>query len=325
MRINWHNMLGSLLAAGMVFAAVLAVEVIPFASVLIQRSELAAFPQPEPPPTADPRPRVIPRKKPIEHDPAFPRLGRLAKLSLWGVPDNNYIRSGNGSYLIGMPDRTRCPRWTLQRLTKASLGDADRNDDEWRPDPQVPKEWRVFNEDYKKSEWDRGHLVAAKDLSANESLQAETYFYSNAMPQTVKLNRGIWANLEQYVRGRVESGQVAWVLTMPIWKRNAQTNICARTIGNGVWVPTHCAKAVLWSPDERRSVDAQTLALDCWLIPNEDELENNFLNYKVSGDDLEGDAGINLFADLPDDVEKKLESAKPTIGKQLIEKPSEEN
>ena len=228
----------------------------------------------------------------------------------WGVPDQNYLRPAD-QYLIGAPDRTRCPRWTLERLTPESVkGDSNRRDDEWFADRRVPKEWRVQDSAYAKSGYDRGHLAASANHESQESLQAATFLLSNTMPQFPELNRGPWNQLEKQIRERVKAGEVAWVITVPMWVKDEQGNICARTIGNGLWAPTHCGKAVLWAPSERQSGDAQTLKLDCWILPNEEGVADDIGQYRVSGDAFEAAAGLDIFAGVPDDIETKLEDEK---------------
>ena len=246
-------------------------------------------------------------------DAGADRSRKHADLIRWGRPDSNYLSSDGGEFLIGRPDRTRCPRWVLERLDQDSLaGSADRDDDRWNADDRVPVEFRAKNADYRGSNFDRGHLAASGNHVSSEKAQAATFVLSNAMPQTAVLNQVILNRLENQIRLRVKKGEVCWVLTLPVWKRDEQRNICTTTIGDGIWVPTHVAKACLWSPDKRRAYDVQTLSLECFEIPNDEKFPENATpqDYRVSGDGLEADAGLDLFANLPDDVENKLESEK---------------
>lgn len=53
---------------------------------------------------------------------------------------------------------------------------------------------------YINSGYDRGHLVPAEDFANNKTKLKSTFYYINCVPQTVKLNRGIWKVYETEIR-----------------------------------------------------------------------------------------------------------------------------
>lgn len=53
---------------------------------------------------------------------------------------------------------------------------------------------------YTNSGYDRGHLVPAEDFANSKAKMKSTFYYINAVPQTVKLNRGIWKKYEGEIR-----------------------------------------------------------------------------------------------------------------------------
>lgn len=53
---------------------------------------------------------------------------------------------------------------------------------------------------YSNSGYDRGHLVSAEDFANNKLKLKSTFYYINCVPQTVKLNRGIWKKYEIEIR-----------------------------------------------------------------------------------------------------------------------------
>jgi len=236
---------------------------------------------------------------------------RLAVLSKYGLPDDQFLKPADG-YLIGSPDRTRCPRWVLEVLDGKHLaGKAVRGDESWRADLRVPSEFRTTLKDYEASGFDRGHLAASADHTSSEAAQSATFTLANTMPQTPELNRGEWKRLEDHLRRRAsESGVVAYVVTAPIWRMKTDDLktqwIFAKTIGRGVWVPTHCAKAVLWE------VDGKVEAIECWCLPNDsDHPVDDFQRHRISADELESISGLDLFVGLPDRIENELEAVIP--------------
>lgn len=65
------------------------------------------------------------------------------------------------------------------------------------------KGFEHFN--YTKSGYDRGHLCPAEDFAYDEELMKATFYYYNAVPQTVKLNRGRWKSYETAIRNASQS------------------------------------------------------------------------------------------------------------------------
>ena len=79
--------------------------------------------------------------------------------------------------------------------------------DKWKKDARIPKAEQLGHELYSavKSDFDKGHLTKREDVqwgsSRDEAIAAaeSTFFYTNAMPQVDKLNRGIWRKIEDYI------------------------------------------------------------------------------------------------------------------------------
>ena len=54
--------------------------------------------------------------------------------------------------------------------------------------------------DYKGSGFDEGHLADAKDFATDCFKEEETFRFYNCVPQTPRLNRGIWKHFETEIR-----------------------------------------------------------------------------------------------------------------------------
>jgi endonuclease G len=105
--------------------------------------------------------------------------------------------------------------------------------DTFRPDERVEKGQRAELADYKKSGYDKGHLVPAGDAGSVEQMHS-TFRLTNMTPQDPDLNRGAWRELEYTFRGKVMRGGVdVWVVTGASYADNSVT------IGkNAIPVPT---------------------------------------------------------------------------------------
>jgi len=229
------------------------------------------------------------------------------ELTRWGTPDQNGRRIG--SYMVAFDGRTRCPRWTLERLDAAALAHrAVRDTERFTTDTQVPSEFRPSSIDYARSGFDIGHCVPAADCMTGERDLAETFTFTNACPQRPEFNRGEWKRLETHVR-EIASGprRTVWVVTCPLWlpdRGGKDNDFKVETIGpSRVWVPTHCGKAVLISD---RDNGFSALA---WILPNR-KLVKGFDEYRVTTDEFESASGLDLWAGLPDQTEDEIEGTK---------------
>lgn len=72
--------------------------------------------------------------------------------------------------------------------------------DNFKPDPLLPKYTNLIN-DYKRSGYDRGHMMpAAENLCQTQQIQDECFYFSNMSPQDHNLNAGDWKSVEELER-----------------------------------------------------------------------------------------------------------------------------
>ena len=90
--------------------------------------------------------------------------------------------------------------------------------------------------DYSHNGYDEGHMANAEDFAFNCALQKNTFKYYNCVPQTPRLNRGCWKQLETLVRKESQSDSLLIICG----------NIYGtKTIGkNKIAVPEYCYKIV---------------------------------------------------------------------------------
>jgi endonuclease G len=107
--------------------------------------------------------------------------------------------------------------------------------DNFKPDPLLPAETNIGN-DYINSGYDRGHLMPAKSNQCQtQSVQDESFYYSNMVAQYHRLNAGDWKSLETLTR------DVATISdSVHIWAGNIGE---IKKVGR-VSVPRQCWKVV---------------------------------------------------------------------------------
>jgi endonuclease G len=106
--------------------------------------------------------------------------------------------------------------------------------------------------DYVHSGLEKGHLANAEDFAADCDKEEMTFKYYNCVPQTLKLNRGIWKTWETSTRALSQSKKL-FIIAGSIYGK--------KKIGiNKIGVPSHCYKIVI-DPATKK-------ILNCLVFPN---------------------------------------------------------
>lgn len=108
--------------------------------------------------------------------------------------------------------------------------------------------------DYSHSGYDEGHLANAEDFAYDCALDKNTFCFFNCLPQTARLNRGIWKTWETKLR-EMSQTQSLFIIAGGIYsnKRIKPTS--------SVIVPDYCYKIVM-NPTTKA-------VLYCLLFPND--------------------------------------------------------
>lgn len=197
----------------------------------------------------------------------------------------------NPNYLVDFDQESRTAFWVHYELKGGeSSGSVERTND-FRVDSRTPQSAKAT--DYRGSGYDRGHLKPAGDSKSSTAEMSQSFLMSNMIPQTPSLNRGVWRQLEQDIRNWSVNYSAVHVSTGPSLSTKTR-------IGQGVRVPTACWKAVL-----RTSPDTSAIA---FMMPNSEKVQGSIEDYVITVDELESRIQIDLFPELPNDVEDRIES-----------------
>lgn len=148
------------------------------------------------------------------YDPAFlgpDRVVELPDVGAWadslapveGAPDSE-LRYRHFSVLQCAPRR-------LPLLTAVNIDGAQarllKRRGRWALDGRVAPDHQIGNTLYRDNRLDRGHMVRRRDPgwgAAAEEGEADTFHYTNAVPQHEALNQKDWVGLEDYLLGAAE-------------------------------------------------------------------------------------------------------------------------
>ena len=149
--------------------------------------------------------------------------------------------------------------------------------------------------DYRNSGYDRGHMAPAADMKWSKVAMEESFLMTNICPQVKSLNSGIWHRLEQRVREWAARDSSIIVVCGPIFTPGKPVE----QIGEiGVAVPHRFFKA-LYAPGRNIGIA---------FIFDNDKVKGELRKYAVTIDSVERETGLDLFYNLPDDIENEVEN-----------------
>lgn len=213
------------------------------------------------------------------------------------IPSSNYEVTTHAHFALGYDEKHEQAAWVAYKLEgRETRGSAER-EDRFIPDPKVRTK-SARHSDYSGSGYDRGHLAPAADFKFSEKAMAESFYMSNMSPQKPRFNRGIWKELEEKVRANVRRDKAYYVVSGPVLKGGRLRKIGRKT---KVSIPRYYYKILL-------DLEEPEIKAIAFLMKNEGS-DKPLSSFVVSIDKIEEVTGIDFFPNLPDDLEKKLESS----------------
>jgi DNA/RNA endonuclease G (NUC1) len=245
---------------------------------------------------------------------------------------------------IAYDTRTRTPIYVMERLEGVQRRAAQaRRRYRFREELSLPPEYRSKDVHYRGSGYDRGHLVPAADFGNDPDVVRDTFALTNAIPQVPSMNKGAWAQLEEWVRNVAEreyneAKSITYVVSGPLWLPKSYSSGPNGTtifqykydaIGTPptlVSVPTHLFKVVAVMNECNKII-----RYAAFVMPNEDMRKGrvNLEDFLVQWTDLETVAGIKFFPRTTNDRFRNIADAltrdqwgdletSPTISRRLL-------
>ena len=203
------------------------------------------------------------------------------------------------------------PNWVSWHLSTDWRGSAARQDD-FRADATLPAGWyQVQSSSYTGSGFDRGHLCPSADRTSTVADNSATFLMTNIMPQVPRNNQQTWANLEDYCRDQLATGNEVYVIAGSYGRGGTGTNGYLTTLDQGrITVPARCWKVVVILPtgtDDATRVTTSTrvIAID---TPNDNSISTTWGTYRTSVDAIEIATGLNILSAVPTAVQQAIEA-----------------
>ena len=186
-------------------------------------------------------------------------------------------------------------RWVVHMVLPSIKEGALTRSNDFRKDSMIEAK-TPGKVDYFNSGYDRGHLAPSADFRWTKKGMSESYYYSNMSPQKPELNRGKWAQLEDFIRQYViDSNHPVFVVTGGVLSDSL------KKIGkeNMISVPKYYYKIVVdLNEKEKKGI--------AFLMLNGTN-SKPIISYAVSIDSVEALTGIDFFVSLPDSLEERIE------------------
>jgi len=221
----------------------------------------------------------------------------LAALGLPAIAPGEQVIVHPGHSLV-WSEAHQQPKWTAHIVTHDIVKGNLARIDTFLPDPGVPGSDLFTN--YWNSGYDRGHMVPSADMRWSRDAMTATYYYSNISPQKAEMNRGAWAELEDWARRYVHfGGERVFVVTGPVLEKGLP-QLPSPSGKEHVSVPTLYFKALadLDGPEQKGIAFVMSNA-------GHDEPP---VSFAVPIDSVELLTGLDLFPALDDAVEAHIEA-----------------
>jgi endonuclease G len=167
-------------------------------------------------------------------------------------------------YVIGFSEKRHTPLWVAEKLTADEVSKEGHGNRQctFKPDPAVPLNSQGSAKAYVGTNYDKGHMANYEDMNDDPVAAGDTCFFTNAVPQAAKNNRGIWRSLEINSRKVASANGTTFIVTGPIFDG------AVTTLADGTPIPTRLFKVIV-SPDKHEVITA--------LMPNANGLDASTL------------------------------------------------
>jgi endonuclease G len=184
--------------------------------------------------------------------------------------------------------------WVAYELTDDEAAMQHSRCDCFKSDQQITT-GSASKDDYTSTGFDKGHLSPAADNNMSDQANEESFLMSNMSPQLPGFNRGIWEELEQWVRQQAMVRTNIYVVVGPVFINNL-----GKLGTNEVTIPGYFYKVLL-------RFDGNVPKTIAFLLPQVGSI-GHLKDYIVTVNTIETLTGLDFFPELEPSVENKVES-----------------
>ncbi len=200
--------------------------------------------------------------------------------------------------------------WVAYPLNSSHMGSLARLDN-WSYNPLISTSYQVnlcnssYNDNYS-----RGHLIPNASRNGDSTLQAQTFYVTNSVPQIQdNFNGGIWSSLEGALQSIAKSEEI-YIVTGVAFAKEGETRSITYTTAKddtkSVPVPNYFYKVAMKVTKSSSGTVTAASTIGFWF--EHKTYSDSYTNYAVSVDQIEAWTGFDFFVNLPDSVETSAEA-----------------
>ena len=224
-------------------------------------------------------------------------------------PNAQELKVSN-NYTAYYDTSTYTSMWVAYPLNSSHMGSLARLDN-WSYNPLISTSYQVnlcnssYNDNYS-----RGHLIPNASRNGNSTLQAQTFYVTNSVPQIQdNFNGGIWSSLEGALQSIAKSEEI-YIVTGVAFAKEGETRSITYTTAkddtNSVPVPNYFYKVAMKVTKSSSGTVTAASTIGFWF--EHKTYSDSYTNYAVSVDQIEAWTGFDFFVNLPDSVETSAEA-----------------
>lgn len=224
-------------------------------------------------------------------------------------PDNYLLTKVQ--YSISYNNSKHIPNWVSWRCASEWIGSTGRQDN-FRADATLPTSWfKCDGAEFSGSGFDRGHMCPSGDRTSSTADNSATFLMTNMIPQAPNNNQFAWADLENYCRSLIASGNELYIICGGYGQGGTGKNGYKTTIGNGTWVPNKTWKVIVILPvgsNDAARVTTSTRVIAV-LMPNDQTCNSKpWQDYRVSVDQIESLTGYDFLSNVSANIQADIEA-----------------
>lgn len=224
-------------------------------------------------------------------------------------PNAQELKVSN-NYTAYYDTSTYTSMWVAYPLNSSHMGSLARLDD-WSYNPLISTSYQVnlcnssYNDNYS-----RGHLIPNASRNGNSTLQAQTFYVTNSVPQIQdSFNGGIWSSLEGALQSIAKSEEI-YIVTGVAFAKEGETRSITYTTAKddtkSVPVPNYFYKVAMKVTKSSSGTVTAASTIGFWF--EHKTYSDSYTNYAVSVDQIEAWTGFDFFVNLPDSIETSAEA-----------------
>lgn len=222
-----------------------------------------------------------------------------------GPAPDDIVVLDRGEFKVGWSQKLKHPVWCAYHVPAKAEYEAGKR-------PNFTKDKSVLSSPpasaYERSGYDRGHMVPNYAIVTRfgEEMQRSTFKTTNIAPQSPRLNRGPWRDVEHRIADlwTARWGEI-WVIVGCISDPNGET-----LTGTDVDVPRRFYQVV--AAEEEVEPDKYEVRAFALVFDQELECGTWPARCLVTIDELEEMTGLDFLPDLPEFIQRPLESELPS-------------